>query len=438
MAVLLKNGRVIDPSQSFDAAGDVLIVDGRIAALGEVRDVPDDAEVIDVAGAVIAPGFVDLHVHLREPGQEHKETIATGTRAAAAGGFTTVCCMPNTDPMIGTASIVRDVVRKAGTDGVVRVAVNASVLQTYDEAMMAEMADLKDAGAVAFTDDAFPVQDAGRMRNIVEYLAPLDRVLIVHCENKALTKGAVMHEGAVSSTLGLAGMPRLAEDEMVARNIALAEAAGCRLHIAHISTAGAVDAVRRAKERGVKVTAEACPHHFSLTDEAVRGYSSNAKMNPPLREASDVEAVRQGLADGTIDAIATDHAPHAREEKETTFAAAPFGIVGLETALGLTLKELVGNGILTLSEAVARLTVEPVGVLTGDHLPVEDLGISWGSLLPGAPADVVVFDPEAKWTVKAEALHSKSRNTPFLGWELPGKVLLTLVDGKVVHDGRGG
>jgi dihydroorotase len=296
------------------------------------------------------------------------------------------------------------------------------------------MADMKDAGAVAFTDDAFPVQDAERMRRIVEYLAPLDRVLIVHCEDKALTKGAVMHEGAVSSTLGLAGMPRLAEEAMGSRNIALAEAAGCRLHIAHISTAGAVDAVRRAKERGVRVTAEACPHHFSLTDEAVRGYNSNAKMNPPLREASDVEAVKRGLADGTIDAIATDHAPHAREEKEATFAAAPFGIVGLETALGLPLKELVEPGLLTLNEAVAKLTVEPVGVLTGDRVPVEDLGISWGSLLPGAPADVVVFDPAATWTVNASALHSKSKNTPFEGRELPGKVLLTLVGGRIMHN----
>jgi len=402
--ILLRGGHIIDPAQDIDDVGDVLIRDGKIVAAGGSVDAADGAEVIDCAGKIVAPGFVDIHVHLREPGQEHKETIATGTRAAAAGGFTTVCCMPNTTPMIDNASVVRDILDKAKREGAVRVGVNASVIRDYDEAKMAEMAEMIEAGAVALTDDAFPIQSSERMRRILEYLAPLDRVLIVHCEDKALTHGASMNEGAVSSTLGLTGMPAMAEVSTVERNIALAEAAGARLHIAHISTAGAVEAVRQAKARGAEVTAEACPHHFALTDEAVRGcdanpsYDTHAKMNPPLRTADDVEAVKQGLADGTIDCIATDHAPHAREEKENPFADAPFGIVGLETALGLTLKELVEPGILTLNEAVAKLTIEPVAVLTGDRVPLEDLDISWGTLAEGAPADVVVFDLNASWT----------------------------------------
>ncbi|HEY3265657.1 MAG TPA: dihydroorotase [Armatimonadota bacterium] len=428
----LKNGRIIDPAQDMDRTGDILIRDGRIA----VGAPSPGARVVDCKGKVIAPGFVDLHVHLREPGQEHKETIATGTRAAAAGGFTTVCCMPNTTPMIDNAAMVRDILAKAKREGVVRVAVNASVIRDYDETKMAEMADMAEAGAVAMTDDAFPIQDSERMRLICEYLAPLDRVLILHCEDKALTRKAVMHEGRVSSTLGLAGMPAFAEESTVARNIALAEAAGCRLHIAHISTAGAVETVRQAKARGAAVTAEACPHHFALTDEAVAGYDTNAKMNPPLRSAADVEAVKQGLADGTIDCIATDHAPHAHQEKETPFADAPFGIVGLETALGLTLKELVTPGYLTLYDAIAKLTVEPVGVLTGDHLAVEDLDVSWGTLVEGAPADVVVFDPEAEWTVEPQAMLTKSKNTPFGGWTLPGKVALTICGGEIAYEGN--
>ena len=435
--ILLKNGRIIDPAQNLDVTGDLLIHEGRVAAVGAVA-APKGVETIQCDGWIICPGFVDLHTHLREPGQEHKETIATGTRAAAAGGFTTVCCMPNTTPMIDNASVVRDIRDKAMREGVVKVGVNASVIRDYDETKMAEMADMIEAGAVALTDDAFPVQNSERMRRIIEYLSPLDRVLMVHCEDKALTKGASMHEGAVSSTLGLTGMPALAEESMVARNIALAEAAGARLHICHISTAGAVEMVRQAKMRGVKVTAEACPHHFALTDDAVVGYDTNAKMNPPLRSAADAEAVRQGLSDGTIDCIATDHAPHAREEKETPFADAAFGIVGLETALGLTLKELVQPGLLTINDAIAKLTIEPVGVLTGDHVTLEELGVSWGTLAEGAPADVTVFDAKEEWTVEPDALNSKSKNTPFGGWTLPGKVMLTLVNGTLMYDGRKG
>jgi dihydroorotase len=339
--------------------------------------------------------------------------------------------MPNTTPMIDNASVVRDILDKAKAEGVVRVGVNASVIRDYDETKMAEMAEMVEAGAVALTDDAFPVQNTEVMRRIVEYLAPLDRVLMVHCEDKALTKGASMNEGRVSSTLGLTGMPALAEEEMVARNIALSEMAGARLHICHISTRGAVEIVRRARAQGARVTAEACPHHFAITDEAVIGYNTDAKMNPPLRTAEDVEAVRQGLVDGTIDCIATDHAPHAREEKEQPFADAPFGIVGLETALGLTLKELVQPGLLTLNEAVAKLTIEPVAVLTGDTVPLEELGVSWGTLSVGAPADVTVFDPDATWTVEPQQLHSKSKNTPFGGWELPGKIHLTVCGGEI-------
>lgn len=430
---LLKGGRIVDPARDVDGVGDVLIRDGRIAATGEITPAPG-ARVVNCSGLVVSPGFVDIHVHLREPGQEHKETIVTGTRAAAAGGFTSVCCMPNTTPMIDNASVVRDILDRSRREGVVRVGVNASVIRDYDETLMAEMGDMVDAGAVALTDDAFPIQSAERMRRILEYLAPLDRVLIVHCEDKTLTRDAAMNEGAVSSTLGLTGMPALAEVSMVERNIALAEEVGARLHIAHISTAGAVEAVRRAKKRGARVTAEACPHHFTLTEDAVRSYDTNAKMNPPLRTAADVEAVIRGLADGTIDCIATDHAPHAREEKETPFADALFGIVGLETALGLTLKALVQPGILTLSEAIARLTIEPLGVLTGDHVPLEDVNLSWGTLAEGAPADVVVFNPEAEWTVEPDRLRSKSKNTPFGGWSLPGQVMLTLCGGNIAYE----
>jgi dihydroorotase len=434
MTTHLKNGRIMDPAQGLDAPGDILITDGKIAAVGSVKDVPDDARVVDCAGQVIAPGFVDIHVHLREPGQEHKETIATGTRSAAAGGFTTVCCMPNTTPMIDNASVVRDILDKAKREGVVRVGVNASVIRDYDETKMAEMADMVEAGAVALTDDAFPIQSTEIMRHIVEYLAPLDRVLMVHCEDKSLTQGASMHEGRVSSTLGLVGMPALAEESAVARNIALAEAAGARLHICHISTKGAVEVVRQAKARGARVTAEACPHHFAITDEAVIGYNTDAKMNPPLRTAEDVEAVREGLVDGTIDCIATDHAPHAREEKEQPFVDAPFGIVGLETALGITLKELVVSGLLSLNDAIAKLTIEPVAVLTGDTVPLEELGVSWGTLAVGAPADVTIFDPDASWIVQPEKLKSKSKNTPFGGWELPGKIFMTICGGEVAFE----
>jgi dihydroorotase len=272
------------------------------------------------------------------------------------------------------------------------------------------------------------------MRRIVEYLAPLDRVLMVHCEDKALTKGASMNEGRVSSTLGLTGMPALAEEEMVARNIALSEMAGARLHICHISTRGAVEIVRRARAQGARVTAEACPHHFAITDEAVIGYNTDAKMNPPLRAAEDVEAVRQGLVDGTVDCIATDHAPHAREEKEQPFADAPFGIVGLETALGLTLKELVQPGLLTLNEAVAKLTIEPVAVLTGDTVPLEELGVSWGTLSVGAPADVTVLAPGEVWTLAKGDIYSKSKTTPFIGAEFKGRVRMTVRDGAVIYD----
>lgn len=432
----LKNGRILDPAQGLDTTGDVLVQDGRIVAVGSVENVPKDARVIACDGKVIAPGFVDIHVHLREPGQEHKETIATGTRSAAAGGFTTVCCMPNTTPMIDNASVVRDILDKAKAEGVVRVGVNASVIRDYDETKMAEMADMVEAGAVALTDDAFPIQNTEVMRRIVEYLAPLDRVLMVHCEDKSLTKGASMHEGQVSSTLGLTGMPALAEESTVARNIALAEAAGARLHICHISTKGAIEVVRQAKARGARVTAEACPHHFAITDEAVIGYNTDAKMNPPLRTAEDVEAVRQGLVDGTIDCIATDHAPHAREEKEQPFADAPFGIVGLETALGLTLKELVEPGLLSLNDAIAKLTIEPVAVLTGDTVPLEELNVSWGTLDIGAPADITVFDPAATWAVEPQKLASKSKNTPFGGWELPGTIFMTLCGGNIAYQNQ--
>jgi len=366
---------------------------------------------------------VDLHVHLREPGFEYKDTIQTGTAAAVAGGFTSVCCMPNTSPVNDNQSITEFILEQARLAGNAHVFPVGAITKGSEGKELAEIGELRHAGCVAISDDGQPVMNSLIMRRAMEYALAFDLPVIDHCEDLHLSEGGCMNEGLVSTQLGLPGIPSAAEDVMVARNLALAELTTARLHLAHLSTAGSVRMVRAAKSRGIRVTAEVCPHHFSLTEEAVRGFNTHAKMNPPLRTWQDVQAIKEGLRDGTIDVIATDHAPHAVQDKQQQFAAAPNGIVGLETALPLTLA-LVEEGFLSLEAAVAKLTTEPARAFS----------LSKGSLAPGADADVVVVDPEAQWEVDPARFRSKSRNTPFAGWKVKGRVITTIVAGRVVHD----
>jgi len=421
--VVIRGGRVIDPAASFDGVADVVIRDGVIASVGKGAGHPDGAEVLDAAGLVVAPGFVDLHVHLREPGREDAETVATGARAAVAGGFTTVCAMPNTDPVCDNQAAVGFVLRQAREADLARVHPIGAVSLGQKGEQLTEFGEMVAAGAVAFSDDGKPVATAHLMRTALEYALTFGVPVIDHCEDRSLTAGSAMHEGLVSSRLGLKGWPRSAEDIIVARDIALAEFTGGHVHLAHMSTAGSVRLIREAKARGVKVTAEVTPHHLSLTDVCCEGYDTNAKMNPPLREQADVDAVRRALADGTIDCIATDHAPHPYDAKDQEFDNAPFGVVGLETALGVAMADLVDTGVLTLPGLVRCLTSQPAMVA---HLPA-------GTLAKGAAADVVVFDPAATWTVDPARFFSKSRNTPFGGRTLRGLVRWTLVGGRIVH-----
>jgi len=421
--IVIRGGRVIDPASSFDGVADVVIKDGVVAAIGKGTGHPDGAEVLDAAGLVVAPGFVDLHVHLREPGREDAETVATGARAAVAGGFTTICAMPNTDPVCDNQAAVGFVLRQAREADLARVHPIGAVSLGQSGEQLTEFGEMVAAGAVAFSDDGKPVATAHLMRTALEYALTFGVPVIDHCEDRSLTSGAAMHEGLVSSRLGLKGWPRSAEDIIVARDIALAEFTGGHIHLAHMSTAGSVRLIREAKARGVRVTAEATPHHLSLTDVCCEGYDTNAKMNPPLREQADVDAVRQALADGTIDCIATDHAPHPYDAKDQEFDNAPFGVVGLETALGVAMVDLVESGVLTLPQLVRCLTSQAAAVA---HLPSGTLG-------RGAPADVVVFDPKADWTVDPARFFSKSRNTPYAGRRLRGLVRWTLVGGRLVH-----
>jgi dihydroorotase len=423
--LLLRGGRVIDPSRNLDEVTDVLIADGRIAGLGRNQGAPDGTEVHDVRGLVVAPGLIDIHTHLREPGQEDRETIATGAMAAAAGGFTAICAMPNTDPPIDNQSAVGFVVKQAAAAGGARVYPIGAVTLGQKGEQLAEFGELVAAGAVAVSDDGHPVVSGHMMRTALEYARSFDIPVADHCEEPTLSRGGVMHEGAVATRLGLKGIPAAAEEIMVARNILLARHTGGHAHLLHMSTRGSVELIRRAKEQGVPVTAEACPHHFALTHEACDGYDTNAKMNPPLREPEDVEAVRTGIKDGTIDVIATDHAPHHYDAKEREFDDAPFGIVGLETALGLALTFLVKDGHLSLPALIALMSTNPARVY---HL-------NGGSLAPGVPADVVVFAPAERWTVDPGRFRSKSRNTPFAGWELSGRAIRTIVGGRTVFRG---
>ena len=421
--LLIKGGRVIDPASKLDRTADVLLVEGKVAEVGGRVAAPEGAEVLDAKGCVVAPGFVDLHVHLREPGREDVETIATGARAAAAGGFTSVCAMPNTDPVTDNQAAVGFIVSQARRAGTARVYPIGAVSLGQKGEQLAEFGELVGAGAVAVSDDGRPVATAHLMRTALEYALTFGIPVIDHCEDVSLSAGGAMHEGLVSTRLGLKGIPRSAEDVIVARDLQLAELTGGHVHLAHCSTAGAVAMVRTAKSRGVRVTAEVTPHHFALTDAACAGYDTHAKMNPPLREAADVAALRDGLADGTIDCIATDHAPHHYDAKEQEFDNAPFGVVGLETALGVAVTELVEGGVLDLPALVHRLATRPAEIA---HLPA-------GTLAKGAAGDVVVFDPAAAWTVDPARFFSKSRNTPFAGRKLKGVVRWTVVGGAVVH-----
>jgi dihydroorotase len=419
-ALLIRNGRVVDPANSVDAVQDVLITGDRIERLGAGLPA-GDATVLDATGKIVCPGFIDIHVHLREPGQEYKETVATGTRAAAAGGFTAVCAMANTHPVNDNRSVTDYIRAKADTEGVVRVYPIGAVTRGLAGEELAELAELAEAGCVAFSDDGRCVMNAGLYRRAMEYTLPFGAPVISHAEDHQLSKGGAMNEGVVSTELGIPAAPAAAEDVMVARDILLAELTGAHVHIAHLSTAGAVRLVRDAKARGVKVTAEVTPHHLLLTEEAVRGFDANTKMNPPLRTKRDAEAVLEGLLDGTIDCIATDHAPHALSEKEGEFDRAAFGIVGLETAVGLLMDRLVKPGMLPLATLVARLSRDPARLL----------GLPGGSLAPGAPADLTLLDPAAQWTIDPARFASKSRNTPFGGWSVTGRPWRTIVAGRI-------
>jgi dihydroorotase len=428
--LLLKGGRLVDPASGHDGIADVLLVGAAVAEVGAGLDAAG-AETVDCDGLVVCPGFADLHVHLREPGREDAETIETGSRAAALGGFTAVCPMPNTDPVADNAGVVEMVAARGREVGLVDVFPVGAVTLGQRGAELAELGAMAHSAARVdcFSDDGRPIREARLLRLALEYARAFDAVVADHAEDASLTDGAQMHEGAVSAMLGLAGWPAAAEEMVVARDLLLAELTGGRLHLCHLSTAGAVELVRAAKARGVRVTAEAAPHHFTLTDQAAGSYDPVFKVNPPLREKADVEAIRQGLADGTVDAIATDHAPHAREDKEVEWATAPPGMLGLETALALAVTELVEPGYLDLPTAVARLTAGPARVR---RLPGHG-----GPVAAGAPANLTVFDPAACWTVDRSRLASRARNTPYHGRELHGRVVHTLLRGAfTVRDGR--
>jgi dihydroorotase len=445
MRLLITGGRVIDPASGVDDTLDILIENGQILRvdklvqgsefrvqggrkkkpMGDEPVVPDVDRVIDATGKVVVPGLIDMHVHLREPGREDEETIASGTAAAARGGFTALCCMPNTDPVNDTASVTEYILEQAEKRGRVHVFPIGCISRGQQGHELAEIGELCAAGCVGLSDDGNPVTTSELMRRAMEYATMFDVPLLPHCEDLGLSNGGVMHEGRVSTELGLKGIPSAAEAVMVARDILLSEFTGAQLHICHVSTTASVRLIREARARGVRVSGEATPHHLILTDEAVRGFSTNAKMNPPLRSAEDVAALREGLIDGTIEVIATDHAPHARAEKEMEFDDAPFGIIGLETALGLILTEFYHTGLLTLPQIVARMAAHPARILKLKQK---------GTLAPGADADITLIDPAEEWIVEEAALLSKSRNSPFIGWKLTGRAVMTLVAGQIIWE----
>lgn len=422
MKILIKNGRVIDPANGIDKVTDVFVDNGVIAEVGVDPDLEGvEMEVIDAEGKIVAPGLVDMHVHLREPGQEYKEDIETGTRAAVFGGVTSVACMPNTEPVVDNEAVVRFIKQRAKEVGYANVYPVGAISKGLEGKYLAEIGEMAFAGAVAVSDDGRPVENSGLMRRAIEYSKMFDVVVISHCEDPALGEGD-MNEGAVATAMGLRGISPAAEEVMAARDILVAEAIGGHVHIAHISSKGTVEIIRDAKRRGVNVTCETCPHYFALTEEACQGYNTNAKMNPPLRTAADVAAIKEGLKDGTIDCIVTDHAPHHPDEKNCEFGYAKNGIVGLETSLGLGIKYLVKEGVLTMSELIEKMSLNPSRIL----------GISKGTLSEGHAADIVIFDPDKPWTVDINALHSKGKNSPYDGFELFGKPEYVIVGGEIV------
>jgi dihydroorotase len=425
MRLLIANGYVVDPTQNVNGGRDVLIEDGRVVELLKSSgDVPEGAEVFDATGLIVAPGFIDLHTHLREPGQEYKETIASGAAAAVAGGFTSVCAMPNTDPVNDNPAVTSFIVEQSQTVGLANVFPVGAITKGSKGEELAEMGEMLRAGIVAVTDDGRPVPTPGLMRRALEYARGFDLTVMDHCDDKSLAAGGVMHEGEWSLRLGLRGIPALAEESDAARDCALAELTGARVHLAHVSTRGAIDAVRRAKERGAQVTCEVAPHHFTLTDAACEGFDTNMKMNPPLRSREHVDAILEAIADGTIDAIATDHAPHHSDEKALEFDHAPFGITGLETAVGLALDRLVHGGRVGLERLVELFSVNPARIFRLEGR---------GTLRSGAWGDVTVLDPELRWTFDASRSKSKCRNTPFDGYALQGAAVATIVAGRVVY-----
>lgn len=425
--LLIKNGRVIDPANKIDRQLDVLIEKGRIVAVGE--DIPaSGAEVIEAKGKVVAPGFIDMHVHLREPGREDEETISSGTRAASAGGFCGVVAMANTNPVADKQEVVKFVLRQALEQGTAAVYPVGAVTKGLKGEELAEMGELKEAGVVAVSDDGEPVRNSSLMRCALEYTRQFNLVLISHAEDKDLSQGGVMDEGFNSTVLGLPGIPALAEEIMVARDIKLAGLTGGKLHLAHLSTTGSIQLLREARKKGIRVTAEVAPHHFSLTSDAVKDYDPNTKTNPPLRSRLDVEAVIKGLEDGIIDAIASDHAPHSLEEKEVEYGIAASGIVGLETAVGLSLNFLYHEKKIKLPEIIRKFTTGPAGIL----------GLDEGTLSVGARANITILDVEQEWVVDKDKFFSRSRNTPFHGLKLKGKAVMTIYQGKIVYHAASG
>ena len=426
MKLLIKNGYVVDPSQGVNAGRHVLIEDARISALLTPNEpLPSDVEIFDAAGCVVAPGFIDMHVHLREPGQEYKETIASGAAAGVTGGWTSICAMPNTDPVNDSAAVTGFIIEQGKRAGLANVFPVGAITKNQLGEELAEMGEMRAAGIVAVTDDGRPVPNAGLMRRAMEYARTFDLPVIDHCEDRSLAGRGVMHEGAWSLRLGLTGIPPLAEELDAERDCRLARITGARLHIAHASTAGSMEIVRRAKAAGADVTCEVMPHHWTLTDAACAAYDTNSKMNPPLRSEDHRQAILEGFRDGTIDVIATDHAPHHADEKALEFDHAPFGIIGLETAIGLALTHLVHEGVIDLARLVELCSTNPARILKLDGR---------GTLKPGAHADITILDPDLRWTYRATDSRSKSRNTPFDNSELMGAVVATIVSGRIVYE----
>jgi len=423
--ILIKGGHVVDPANNIDEVMDIYIADGVIQEVGkniEEQVSGVDMEVIDASGMTVVPGLVDMHVHLRDPGYEYKEDIETGTKAAVMGGVTSVACMPNTKPVVDNKAIVSYIINKAKEVGYANVYPIGAVSKGLEGKELAEIGEMKFAGAVAISDDGRPVYNSSLMRKAIQYSSMFDIKVISHCEDNSLAEDGHMNEGYTATKLGLKGIPNAAEDVQIARDIIIAESLGLPVHIAHVSTKGGVELIRQGKSRGVKVTCETCPHYFSLTDEACDGFNTLAKMNPPLRTPEDVEAIKAGLADGTIDAIVTDHAPHHKDEKDCEFGYALNGIVGLETSLGVGIKYLVNEGVLTMSQLVEKMSLNPSKIL----------GIAKGTLGEGKIADITIFNPDEKWTVDIEKLNSKSKNSPYDGYELCGKPKYVIVGGKII------